>query len=120
MSLTANTRLFARKGEASPAGVTVARFPAEKPRAPVEIEDDQARPAARAGAQDSGPATSLSFLIQRNSAAVGKASFGEDGDGVCQSSCPASSCGVSYFEGTVIAFGVQPDVTSWRPVARLS
>lgn len=80
MSLTANTRLFARKGEASPAGMTVARFAAEKPRAPVEAEDDQARTAARSGGADSGNATSLSFLIQRTATAVGKASFGEDDD----------------------------------------
>ena len=40
--------------------------------------------------------------------------------GVCQSSCPASSCGVSYFEGAGGALRVQPDISDWRPVARLS
>lgn len=77
MSLTANTRIFARKGEASPAGVTITQFPAEKPRTPVEIEDNRASSPARASASDSGPATSLSFLIQRNKAAVGTACFGD-------------------------------------------
>lgn len=41
-------------------------------------------------------------------------------DDVCQDSCPPGSCGVSEFEGAVVAFRVQPDVTDGRPVARLS
>lgn len=79
MSLTANTRLFARKGEASPAGVAMTRFAAEKPRAPVEPDDGRASAATSSGAAD-GPATSLSFLIQRNTAPVAKAGAGDNGE----------------------------------------
>ena len=40
--------------------------------------------------------------------------------GVCQTSCPPISCGVSDFGGAVVAFRVQPDGSGWQPVARFS
>ncbi len=39
------------------------------------------------------------------------------GAGVCQRSCPPISCGVSDFRGADFAFGVEPDGSSWLPVA---
>ena len=37
--------------------------------------------------------------------------------GVCQTSCPPISCGVSDFGGAVVAFRVQPDGSGGLPVA---
>ena len=40
--------------------------------------------------------------------------------GVCQTSCPPISCGVSDFKLASFAFRVQPDGSGGLPVARLS
>jgi hypothetical protein len=40
-----------------------------------------------------------------------------ESDGVCQSSCPPISCGVSDFSGAYFGFGVEPDGSSGLPVA---
>ena len=40
--------------------------------------------------------------------------------GVCQTSCPPISCGVSDFGGAVVAFRVQPDGSGGLPVAGFS
>ncbi len=37
--------------------------------------------------------------------------------GVCQTSCPPISCGVSDFRGAVVAFGIEPDGSCGLPVA---
>ena len=37
--------------------------------------------------------------------------------GVCQTSCPAISCGVSDFRGAGFTFGVEPDGSGGLPVA---
>ncbi len=42
------------------------------------------------------------------------------GDGVCQTSCPPISCGVSDFKGAGFAFWVQPDGSCGLPVAGFS
>ena len=39
------------------------------------------------------------------------------GGGVCQTSCPPISCGVSDFRGAGVAFRVQPDRSGGLPVA---
>ena len=38
-------------------------------------------------------------------------------DGICQTSCPLISCGVSDFRGAVFVFGVEPDWSSRLPVS---
>jgi hypothetical protein len=43
--------------------------------------------------------------------------FDDQGIGVCQSSCPPISCGVSEFRGAYFGFGVEPDGSSGLPVA---
>ena len=37
--------------------------------------------------------------------------------GICQTSCPLISCGVSDFRGAVFVFGVEPDWSSRLPVS---
>jgi len=37
--------------------------------------------------------------------------------GVCQTSCPPISCGVSDFRGADFGLGVKPDGSGWLPVA---
>lgn len=37
--------------------------------------------------------------------------------GVCQTSCPLISCGISDFRGADFGFGVEPDGASRLPVA---
>ena len=39
------------------------------------------------------------------------------GGGICQTSCPLISCGVSDFRGAVFVFGVEPDWSSRLPVS---
>ena len=39
------------------------------------------------------------------------------GCGICQTSCPLISCGVSDFRGAVFVFGVEPDWSSRLPVS---
>ena len=43
-----------------------------------------------------------------------------DAIGVCQTSCPPISCGVSDFRRAGFAFRVQPDGSCGLPVARFS
>ena len=38
-------------------------------------------------------------------------------NGICQTSCPLISCGVSDFRGAVFVFGVEPDWSSRLPVS---
>jgi hypothetical protein len=40
--------------------------------------------------------------------------------GVCQTSCPPISCGVSDFRGADFGLGVKPDGSGWLPVAGFS
>ena len=39
------------------------------------------------------------------------------GIGVCQTSCPPISCGVSGFRGAGVALGIEPDWSDGLPVA---
>jgi hypothetical protein len=73
MSLTADMRIFARKGEAAPAGVALNQFPVEAPLATDDAPEAQS--GAACADRNAGRASSnLSFLIQRRKPAVGDAS----------------------------------------------
>ena len=43
--------------------------------------------------------------------------YGWPDGGICQTSCPLISCGVSDFRGAVFVFGVEPDWSSRLPVS---
>lgn len=87
-------------------------------RAEMTDPDQQRRSLGGAWRGDSGfsgPADSSSYLKARTALTIYQAQ-----DGVCQTSCPPISCGVSDFGGAGIAFRVQPDGSGGFPVARFS
>ena len=63
------------------------------------------------------PAEILDELDGFYADAVAGGLYSVDGGGICQTSCPLISCGVSDFRGAVFVFGVEPDWSSRLPVS---